>query len=96
VSTSRKALYDAGRKITEVEYGVSYPDGTVEWYGDGTFRSLDSVGGRRRFLEDRADRLKGLGLRDPGVVFLSRVKTTKFSTPETVCDEERRTAGGHR
>lgn len=82
----KRERYAVGRSYTEVEYGVRLPDGTVDWYGDGTFGGLGSVGGRKRWLENRAERLRGLGIKDPGVEFLSRVKKTKFSTPEPVRD----------
>lgn len=78
--------YQAGRTITEVEYGVRLPDGTVEWETGYSFRRLGSVGDRKEYLAERERRLVGTGIKDPGVVFLSRVKKTKFSDPEIVQD----------
>lgn len=81
--TDNRSRYQAGKTIKDTEYGVKFPDGTIQWYGDG-FSNLGREEGRKVFLEQREQNLRSLGIKDPGVEFLSREKKTTFSAPQRI------------
>lgn len=65
------------------EYGIVYPDGTVQW----TANSFDDVGtdvGRLDFSERYNKRLKSLGVDPLPLKFLRRTITTVIGDPNEV------------
>jgi len=77
--------YQKGKTMKEIEYGIQWPDGTVEWgvwMPNMNSARIDTPEGREEFLKDYEARTKGLHMPTVGkILFLQRTVTTKYGEP---------------
>ena len=76
-------LQNKGEETRELEFGVRYPDGSVDW---NTGYYLYSSENREKFLNDRKRELSKYNLKKGAgkVVFLQRKKIVTYTHPEVV------------
>lgn len=77
----------AGKKIVATEYGVKYPDGTIDWNAPNhSDTDIRTARGREGFKAERSRRLADLHQPDTGVTFVTRTATTRYSEPAPIGD----------
>jgi hypothetical protein len=82
---NERERYQAGKTLRKTEYGVRFPDGTLQWFNpDFSFDRFESAEGREKYLADRASQFARLNTKDPGVTFVRRQVKTSFTDPEVV------------
>lgn len=76
-------------KVTsEIQHGVVYPDGRVDWNVHTWFGTIDTPARRKAFVEQYALQQLGLGIQDATVTFLVRTTITVMMAAEVLVDKE--------
>jgi hypothetical protein len=75
-----------GLTVKEIEYGVQYPDGNIEWASEITGNhNVHNEGERFRFYKNYEYLRNQTHQKNTGkLVFISRVVTKSFSKPEII------------
>jgi hypothetical protein len=72
--------------VTVTQFGVSFPDGSVDWNVELGFGTLDNVEQRSSYAAQYVARLASLGLAVQTVSFVTRTATTSYSDLTPVTD----------
>ena len=73
--------------ITSTEYGVLYPNGTIDWNTTSWFGAIETPAQRDAFREQYNLRMQTIGAVDAELLFLTRTATHTY-TPHIVIDDK--------